>query len=113
MKTVNVGDVKKYLIDFYELEPEQVSVLLEEMRVSIKNSIKEIGESVEDEDYKSIEAGAHTLKGTLLNFGLVESAKISSRINEDARAGVPVSLIMELVDQLKDSLAEIIETVTE
>jgi len=104
MATVSVEEIEKYLVDFYELEPEQVSLLLVEMKSSIVKIIKELGKSIDNGDYKSIGTGSHSLKGTLLNFGLVESADISSRIDSEARAGVPVQLLKELFDELQAGL---------
>jgi len=109
METINIEKIKQYLIDFYEFEPDQVSDLITTMTDSIVTKLNDLDESIKRESYKNIETAAHSLKGTLLNFGLSGHATISSEIEKKASAGGPVQLIIEFYNDLRTSLAPITE----
>jgi len=112
MARINLHDIEQYLIDFYELEPDQIAVLLTEMSGSIKKRLQELEMSLAEEDPDHIATAAHALKGTLLNFGLIDLAETCSIIDKGSKEGSSsMQSISELFITLRRTLIPVTEAV--
>lgn len=100
--------VSAFLCDFYKLPAEKVADMLPSFLDVLQNHMINMEKTVEDGDIQTIGRAGHTLKGALMNLGLDDFAEIAQTIEREARAGICNVDYSDLVEQLKENMAEIL-----
>ncbi len=77
---VIIGDLRRRLVENYEITPEQASHLLEGAHKSLNEEFNNAEESISRGDPESLSNAAHSIRGALENLGLFHLADLANRI---------------------------------
>ena len=100
--------VSVFLCDYYKLPAEKVVDMLPTFFEVLQNHMINLEKTVEEGDAQIIGRAGHTLKGALMNLGLDDFAEIAQAIERDGKAGRCRVDYSDLVERLKENLAEIL-----
>lgn len=97
-----------HIRDCYQLPVERVAVMLPTFFVVLRNHLTDLEKALEAGDSEGIGRVGHTLKGALLNLGLVDIADIAAAIEREGKTGRQDFDFAEPVTWLREELEEIL-----
>lgn len=100
--------VGNHVREQYQLPVEKVAVMLPTFLEVLKNHLNDLEQAVDGGVAEDIGRVGHTLKGALLNLGLVDIAEIAESIEKGGRSGRKGCNFVEAVGQLREKLQEIL-----
>ena len=74
------------------LNSEELDAFLIEVSYSLRSIMEKLDEAIDEGDFESIIASAHTLKGSLGNLGLEELSMVAKNIESGAQSTTPTHL---------------------
>ena len=93
--------------DILKLEDEQVAEMLEISVKTMEANISEVKTALNNNDYQSLGKVGHTLKGSLLNLGLNDIARIAETIESNGKNNISADYNL-LLSQLKEGLGDLL-----
>ena len=93
--------------DILKLEYEQVAEMLEISVKTMEANIAEVKTALNNNDYQSLGKVGHTLKGSLLNLGLNDIARIAETIESNGKNNISADYNL-LLSQLKEGLGDLL-----
>lgn len=106
-KFEQLENIRSYLRDQFNLPTEQVDALLPGFQVTLAAHMANIEKALRDGELMTLGRAAHTMKGALLNLGVIGGAEIAQQIEVKGKAGDHSTDYAELVANLRESLAGI------
>ena len=80
-------EIKQYLLEQFSLPGEQIESMLPELIATLADHIATLESRLEDGDLLQLGKAGHTMKGALLNLGLLDCADLAHKIELDGKAG--------------------------
>lgn len=97
-------EIKQYLVNQFGLPPEQIDTMLPELIGTLVDHIANLESVLEIGEPEQLGKAGHTIKGALLNLGLIECAEIAHSIETAGKAGASDINYQELVLSIRHKL---------
>jgi CheY-like chemotaxis protein/HPt (histidine-containing phosphotransfer) domain-containing protein len=99
--------VKNHLRTIYQLNDEQIDLLMATTATTLSDNFSSAESAIDDTDYKRLGLAAHSIKGSLLNLGLDEFARKAQKIEISAKENQKTDFQNHLF-QLRENLADLL-----
>ncbi len=99
--------VTGHLKNTYHLQPDQIDQLLATVSLSLGENLDKAEKALDLTELKVLGTIAHTIKGNLLSFGLLELGEVAKEIELSAKAGKTISYRQKL-EVLRQELEELL-----
>ena len=106
--SVNLGEIRAFLMEQYRLSSDSVQHLMEKASSSIRDNLQRIEKSIESGDLETLSAAAHTLKGSVGMLGLADVMEMALTLEQKAKEGADFPYASAL-SQLKSVLNPFLE----
>jgi histidine phosphotransfer protein HptB len=106
-KAGQLEHIRSYLCAQFNLPTEQVEAMLPGFMATLAAHMTSIEKALREDELVALGRAAHTLKGALLNLGVIDGAEIAQQIEANGKAGDRSTDYATLVAELRESLAGI------
>ena len=102
-----IENIVSHLITEFELSQEQVDEMLPLFVETIHSHMELLEETVKENDHVAMKKMGHTMKGALLNLGVMELADLAHQIESYCVHGNNFSECRIIVEKLKEKINDI------
>lgn len=85
-KKEQLAHIESYLCGRFQLAPEQVAEMIPSFIQTLSQHLKNLENALDGQSLNELGKAGHTIKGALLNLGLMESAEIAREIEVNGKA---------------------------
>lgn len=100
--------IRDYLKKHYKFPDDQIDSMMPSFLATLARHMDALDNAMSERNPAQVGKAAHTIKGALLNLGLLDCAELAERIEQRGKQGQSKNNLLPLIAELRLKISEVL-----